>query len=156
MSHVQMSHARPAQNISSVPKAPPPLVTGVETRKFPHTLMTLIHELCHTHKWVMSHVWMDHSHTHHTHKASARRQGHHHRWSAVEEQWPGDSHTHINESVHTYARVTSHVWMSHTTHTSHLQSISSMPRPPPPPVGGVETRKFSGLISRCTIFRVCM
>ena len=63
--------------------------------------------MCHTNKWVMSHIWMSHvTHTNESYHIDERKHFIDY-LSCV---------THINESCHTYEWVMSHIWMSHVTH----------------------------------------
>ena len=66
-----------------------------------------MNESCHTHDWVMSHVWMRHV----THMNESC---HTHEW-VLSHVWM--SHvTHLNKSCHTYESGMSHIRMSHITH----------------------------------------
>ena len=65
--------------------------------------VTHMNESCHTHEWVMSHIWM--SHVTHMNESC-----HTHEW-VMSHTWM--SHvTHINESCHTHEWVMSHTWMN--------------------------------------------
>jgi len=69
---------------------------------------------CHTHEWVMSHIWLCLSHAQMSDVTQMNGSWHTHEW-VMARTWMGHG-THMNGSWHTHEWVMAHTWMGHGTH----------------------------------------